>query len=334
MRRAFMTEILARVAPSIGATVIAEPEYGFAGMIRFAHGGTSFYWENKFNLNAIGSVKIAQDKGYAAHFLAVQGFRVPAQQTFFRERFRATIGSTRGLDEARRFADSLGWPVYLKPCRRSQGDLVADVHDDRELVEHARAIFEVERAMIVQAACAGHDYRFVVLDDEVISAYRRVHMEVTGDGRSSVRELLAARQRGFVESGRDTVIPVSDPRIARALGRHGMTIESVPEAGRAITLMGVANLSLGGNCEDVTDVAHPTVNDLAVRITRAMGLRFCGVDVVMRDAREPLGDYDVLEINSAPGLDNYQHADPVTQREYVDGLYRKVLLAVARDCKR
>ncbi len=330
MRRAFMPEILARVAPSIGAEVVAEPEYGFAGMIRFADGATSFFWENKFNLNPIGSVKIAQDKGYAAHFLKALGFSVPAQQTFFRERFRAAIGSTRGIDEARRFAASLGWPVYLKPCRRSQGDLVADVYDDAELVEHAGEIFEVERAMIVQAACRGRDYRFVVLDDEVISAYRRVHMEVTGDGLSTVRELLSARQRRFVASGRDTVIPVDDARIARALRREGMTFESVPGGGRAVTLMGVANLSLGGDCDDVTAVAHPSVCELAVRITRAMGLRFCGVDVVMRDARDPVGEYQVLEINSAPGLDNYLHADPVTQREYVDGLYRKVLLAAGR----
>jgi D-alanine-D-alanine ligase-like ATP-grasp enzyme len=328
MRRAFMPEILARIAPSVGAEVIAEPEYGFAGMLRFDNGRTSFFWENKFDLNPIASVKVAQDKGYAAHFLRAQGFSVPAQQTFFREGFRRTIRSPRGLDEARRFAESLGWPVYLKPCRRSQGEFVADVWNDAELIEHATALFEVERAMIVQAACPGNDYRFVVLDDEVISAYRRVHMQVVGDGRATVRELLDARQRGFVETGRDTIIPMHDARIVRALRREGMTFESVPEPHRAVTLMGVANLSLGGGCEDVTAVAHPSVIELAVRITRAMGLRFCGVDVVMRDAREPLGDYQVLEINSSPGLDNYQHDDAAVQRAYTDGLYRKVLLAV------
>ncbi len=56
-----MPEILARTAARLGAEVLLEPGYGFVGLIRFPNGRKSFFWDNKFNLNPISSVKICQD---------------------------------------------------------------------------------------------------------------------------------------------------------------------------------------------------------------------------------------------------------------------------------
>ena len=53
----------------------------------------------------------------------------------------------------------------------------------------------------------------------------------------------------------------------------------------------------------------------------------CGVDIVTEDATRPLSKYAILEINSAPGLDNYLFSG-LRQQDYVDNLYLKVLLSI------
>ncbi len=328
-RQAFMPAILRRIAPRLGARVVLEPEHGFVGAIYFRNGRKSLFWDNKFNLNAVSSVKIAQDKGYTHFFLAEGGFQVPRELTVFAPVFRRHVAKPRGATEAARFAREIGYPVYAKAVRRSQGDLVFRAGNRTELLARLKEIFAQDRMAIVQEACAGRDYRLVVLDGVVISAYERVPLAVVGDGQATVRELLVAKQAEFVREGRDTVIPLRDPRLTRGVAARGLTWSSVPPAGRSVTLLEVANLSLGGTTVELTDRVHPSVAELAARVARHLDLRFCGVDVMLADATAPLTDYRILEVNSAPGLDHYAYTG-ARQQELVDGLYLRVLQAVER----
>jgi len=322
-----MNEILLRLAPRLGAEVIVEPDYGFVGLLRFPNGSKSFFWDNKFNLNPLSSVKIAQDKGYTNFFLKSLGYSVPTERTFFRKRFRRHLATSRGIEDAYKYAKELGLPVFLKPCRRSQGQLIAKVHNRKEFYQFSRSIFEHDRVMIVQQTCLGADYRIIVLDGKILCAYRREPLRVTGDGCSSVIKLLNLTQEAFRSEGRDTIIPIADERIITALKRQRLKLDSVLQAGKSITLLDVANLSLGGTLTDITESIHPDYSRLCVRVTHDMDLRFCGVDLMTENATQPLADYSILEINSAPGLDNYLFSGR-RQQEYVDDLYLEVLSAI------
>ena len=89
----------------------------------------------------------------------------------------------------------------------------------------------------------------------------------------------------------------------------------------------------GGDAVDVTHAIHPEFKRLAVNITKDMGLRMCGVDIITStDISMPMSDYVVIEINSAPGLDNYASMG-VEQQERVDELYLKVLKALEPEPK-
>ena len=327
-----MPAILRRIAPKLGARVVLEPEHGFVGTVYFRNGRKSLFWDNKFDLNPISSVKIAQDKGYTNFFLAEGGFKVPRECTVFARAFHRHIANPRGLSSAGRFAKTIGYPVYVKAVRRSQGDMVFQAHSRLELFARLREIFHSDRMAIVQECCAGRDYRLVVLDGEVISAYQRVPLHVTGDGRRTVRQLLEAKQKEFVKSARDTVIPWRDLRLKRAMEKKGLGWRSVIPAGQRVTLLEVANLSLGGDTIDVTEHLDASVTRLAASVAQHLCLRFCGVDVMMTDATAPLGDYRILEVNSAPGLDHYAYSGR-RQRRLVDDLYLKVLKAVERGQK-
>jgi len=94
-------------------------------------------------------------------------------------------------------------------------------------------------------------------------------------------------------------------------------------AGRAWQAFQVSNLSVGGDSEDFTDRIHPHWRELCIEISAAMGLRFSGVDLACEDICRGDSAYSVLEINAAPGLDNYAASGP-RQAELVRDLYRRV----------
>ena len=326
---AFMPPILRRIAPLLGAQVLFEPGYEVVGCIRFPNGRQSYFWHNKFNLNSVASARIAQDKGYAGFFLKAQGFRVPDSGVFLEDRFQQRNQCGEGQAAARAFAMHLDWQVFLKPLRKSGGDGIVRICGEAEFDTLSQEVFDRERKVLVQQACAGRDYRIVVLDGEVISAYERVPLTVTGDGRHTILQLLGKCQDGFTSSGRDTIIDANDPRIASVLGRRGLSPESVIPAGVELPLLDVANLSCGGTTQVVTNSLHPDTAALAAKIAEALDLRFAGVDVLLEHAASPPGEYTILEVNSSPGLDHYSRSGP-EHEQHVDDLYLKVLRAIER----
>lgn len=330
MKTPFVTEILKKIAPLIGAELLIEPEYSFVGQVKFQNGKKMLFRGSNFNVNRLGSVEIARDKGYSSFFLQTFGYKPPEGQTFFSEKLCQNLVVKRNIDDGFAYAQRLGFPVILKPNNRSQGMLVTKVYNKRDYYRVARQIFRKTSVLLVQRFYQGRDYRIVVLDNEVISAYERMPLLVVGDGRSSIKELLAQKQQLFIKNGRDTIIDTDDFRIKLKLRKQKLSFESIPQKGETVHLLDNANLSTGGDALDVTKTIHPDFYELAVRITKDMGLRLCGVDIIADDISLQLKDYVVIEINGAPGLDNYAKMGQ-DQVKVVEELYLKVLQALEND---
>ena len=319
--------MLQKIAPRIGATVLVEPEWEIVGQITFKSGRHSYFRYNTLDLNPMGGSEIARDKDYANFFMKTMDYPiVPGSKTFFSDEWGKAIGSPRrNIDAAYRYARKLKFPVVVKPNSGSQGVGVSFVHNKREFYKAVRAVFKQDRIVLVQQPVHGKDYRLVVLDRKVISAYERIALNVVGDGKSTVGQLLRKKQKQFVASSRDTRIKTDDPRIAIKLTHQGLSFRSVPTKGRKVYLLDNANLSTGGDSVDVTERTHPAFRKLAVRLTRDMGLRLCGVDLMIEgDISQKPETYWVLEVNSAPGLDHYAKIGKA-QEKIVEDLYLEVL---------
>lgn len=322
--------VLQKLAPRIGARVVLEPEWKIAGQIVFKGGKKSYFRYNTLDLNPVGAADIAKDKDYATFFMRKMGYPTITGKTFFRKEWAKKIGSRRDIDAAYRYARRLRFPVVVKPNSGSHGSGVFVVHGKREFYRAIRAVFREDKVALVQRVVRGRDYRVVVLDTQVISAYERIPLSVVGDGRSSIKMLLRKKQRGFAAASRDTRIQLDDIRIAHKLGLQQLALRSVPERGKQVFLLDNANLSSGGDSVDVTRPIHPEFKKLAVKLTKDMGLRLCGVDLMVHgDIRKPPKKYWVLEINAAPGLDHYVKTGKA-QRKIVENLYLKVLKSLAK----
>jgi D-alanine-D-alanine ligase-like ATP-grasp enzyme len=123
---------------------------------------------------------------------------------------------------------------------------------------------------------------------------------------------------------------MKDPRILEKLTRQKLSFRSVPKKGERVYLLDNANLSTGGDSVDVTDVMHPDFRKLTIKLTKDMGLRLCGVDLMVDgDITQKPKVYWVLEINSAPGLDHYAKMGR-EQEQIVENLYLKVLKSMEK----
>lgn len=330
MKKPLVSILLKKIAPRIGAQVNLEPKYGWAGQIIFKNGRRRYFRASTVDLNPVGSSDIAKDKDFATYFMKEMGYSVVTGETFFSAEWADTVGSKRNIDAGYRYARKLGFPVIVKPNSKSQGSGVVKVYTKRDFYRAMRAALKKDRVALVQEALVGRDYRIVVLDDKIISAYERIPLSVTGDGRSTIAKLLVRKQKFFKRSGRDTLIKSDDFRIAMKLARSWLTMNSVLPKGERVFLLDNANLSTGGDSKDETDFVHPSFARLAIRLTKDMGLRFCGVDLIIAGT---IGDdasnvkYWVLEINAAPGLDHYG-AIGEKQKKLVESLYLTVLKAM------
>ncbi len=332
MESLILGRMLEKIAPKIGATVVLEPRWKVVGQITFKGGRRSYFRYNTLDLNPVGASDIAKDKDYANFFMKAMGYPiVPGSRTFFSDEWARAIGAPRrDINAAYRYARRLGLPVIVKPNSGSQGVAVALVYNKRGFYRAARDVFKQDRVMLVQRPVFGKDYRLVVLDNKVISAYERIPLSITGDGKSSIGKLLEEKQKQFVASSRDTRIKQDDPRIANKLARQRLTFRLIPAKGERIYLLDNANLSTGGDSKDVTEKTHPAFKRLAIKLTRDMGLRLCGVDLMIKgDIREKPGVFWVLEINAAPGLDHYAQMGR-TQEKIVEALYLEVLRHLER----
>jgi D-alanine-D-alanine ligase-like ATP-grasp enzyme len=140
-----------------------------------------------------------------------------------------------------------------------------------------------------------------------------------------IKYLLRKKQKEFEIIGRDTKIKIKDIRIVEKLKSQGLSLNSIVKKDERIYLLDNANLSSGGDSLDVTDNIHPDFYNLAINLTRDMGLSLCGVDLMIDgDISEKPDKYCVLEINSSPGLDNYVK-NGEEQKKIVENMYLEVL---------
>lgn len=335
----FVGDVLKRIAPRVGATVYLEPEYRYVGQITFSGGRRSYFKHQHLDVNPQGATEIARDKDFAARFMERDGYPVVPGRKFYSEEWCAMLrrkrlpGSSSNVDAAYAYARKIGFPVVVKPNSQSQGLGVCKVYTKREFYQAVRFVFRHDRVLLVQQWLPGHDYRLVVLNGRVISAYRRSPLAVVGDGRKTIVGLMRERQGTFVRAGRDTRIDLEDWRIRMRLRRSKLTLRSVLPRGEPLQLLDDANLSDGGEGHDVTALVHPEYRRLVTAVARDMNLRLCGVDLITEDeiSLPPRpGRHWILEINAAPGLDHYATTGP-RQRAIVERLYLEVLREMASE---
>jgi len=260
------------------------------------------------------AVGIASDKQLTKTLLDQAGVPVPGGEV------------VTSLEAAQRIARRLKGAVVLKPLDANQGKGVTvdctTPDDVARAFEHAR---KHGRRVIVEEYLRGRDYRVLVTGTRVAAASWRRPPGVTGDGVSTIRELVEIENRNPARGDGHTNILTRIPldRLAEeTLARQGYDLETVLTAGIQADLRGNANLSTGGTAEDVTDLLPEETRDICIRAARTIGLDVAGIDIICEDIARPLREQrgGIIEVNAAPGIRMHQYPSRGTPRDAGDAI--------------
>ncbi|NWN89652.1 MAG: hypothetical protein HLX51_14135 [Micrococcaceae bacterium] len=210
--------------------------------------------------------------------------------------------------ELREHADHLGYPIVLKPDTGSFGQGVSTgLRNWNDLKSgYDRLIRELSpQRIILEQHYVGDDYRLLVVGDRVVGAVRRVPAHVIGDGVSTIRGLIDAKntlrkKNPFLAS----CLIKDNYEVQKCLTDQDLKVEDIPGEGIHVTLRRVANASAGGDVVDVTDILPEKILEAAVQAVRALPrVVVAGVDVLYKaDAETGENTFAIIEVNSRPHI--------------------------------
>ena len=207
-------------------------------------------------------------------------------------------------DDAWDAAEDIGVPVCVKPTDGNHGRGVFIDLTTREEVARAYAIAVDEGSgVLVERSIPGIEHRLLVVGGKLVAANRSDLITVTGDGKSTVQELIDSQVNTDPRRGTTELHPLSFIRIDTAarieLERQGLTGDGVPAEGREVLIQRNANHAF-----DCTDEVHPETAEQAALAARVVGLDIAGVDLVCQDISQPLAGQGgaIVEVNAGPSL--------------------------------
>jgi cyanophycin synthetase len=256
------------------------------------------------------AVELACDKEETKNLLEASEIPVPRGRIVYTE------------EELKAAIDKIGYPVVTKPINGNHGKgATTGIKNWEDALAGMEAAKKYSRAVICEKFITGRDFRLLVIDYKFVAAALRTPAAVTGDGKSTVQQLIdkvnSDPRRGYGHEKVLTSIKVDDFTMD-TLNKKNYTLDTVIADGEELWLKPTANLSTGGTATDVTDYVHPSNVFMAERIARIIGLDICGIDIMAEDLTTPITENGgaILEVNAAPGF--RMHLDPT------EGLPRNV----------
>jgi D-alanine-D-alanine ligase-like ATP-grasp enzyme len=270
------------------------------------------------------STEVASDKALARKLMAEAGVRVPESEVF----------APRALSAARTFLESGTESCVVKPRRGSAGGgVTGSVTNADQLGRALRRAAGVTDEVLVERQVAGDHYRVLLLDGDVLDVIRRQHPRVTGDGASTIEQLMAAEhQRRLASEGLDGMKPFQvDLDCLFTLAADGYGLDTVLPAGTVARVKTATNISSSRECTTFTGPVAPEFIGHARAAAAAVGVRLAGVDVLTTDPSLPLAESGgvVLEVNPTPGLWHHYNVTPAEQATRVAVPVLEALLARA-----
>lgn len=326
-KRQIVLPLLEEIATEKGIDIIPDEEEGNFTIFAFKNGRRFIAKDYPFNINNAGSISLCSNKSACSWFLKTMGFNVPKEKYFVKNvDINVTLCEIEKYFERPMETLGFSYPMIIKPNDLSQGIGVYRIDTMEEGMYAAQKVMNLkDKLFILQEYCMGHDYRIVVLNGEIIQAYERIPFQIIGDGINTVEKLIKDKAISFKMFGRDKEVDITDSRIQKNVEKSGYSMHDVLPQGSICRLQDVSNLSLGGTTYDVIKKISPYYRKLAVNISKYLGLRLAGIDIIADDITDlDSTNYTILEVNSAPGLDNYMYEGKQRQ-DYVKGLYGKVL---------
>ncbi|GAB3194133.1 ATP-binding protein [Nesterenkonia suensis] len=229
------------------------------------------------------------------------------------------------VDDALALFREIGGPVVVKPRLGARGKgVTVDVRSESEMRSaYARAVKVGRgRPLIEEHVDIAREYRAMASATSCESVVHRVLPQVVGDGQSTVRQLIDAKNAQRLENPALSSLLIPRDRITRStLDRQGLALDTVLPIGAWAVVRSIGGISGGGEPHEVMDSVGEEVKSTAIAAIRALGMRWGGVDIVSDATGRPL----VIEVNASAGFSSAAYAVVGTPRDVSPVIWRERL---------
>ncbi|MFM8570181.1 MAG: acetate--CoA ligase family protein [Pirellula sp.] len=250
-------------------------------------------WTAETDATSAIAESIASDKDLTKRLLRNVGVPVPLGRM------------VHSPEDAWAAALEVGLPVVVKPkdANHQRGISIELTQREEIMKAYHWAIEDGQtKHVMVEQFARGQHHRLLVVGNQMVAASRGHFETVTGDGVSSIEELVRLLnqdpRRGEAYTDPLGVLKL-DAAAKIELGKQGLSIDSVPEVDRVILVRRTGDLTT-----DCTDEVHPLTAAQAVLAARVVGLDIAGLDILAENISLPLALQRgaVVEVNAGPSL--------------------------------
>jgi cyanophycin synthetase len=303
-REAYYVQIWEKAAKELSLSVVRLPD----GFLKVRSGAAeTLVYQNFTMMDHPATEHLAGNKPLVHKLLAEEGLPIPEHRVF----------GLSDLRPAEEFLSEQKCACVVKPANGTGGGegVTTNVRTPRQLQRASILASIFSHVLLIERQIEGESYRLLYLGTDLIDAIRRGAPAVTGDGRSTIEDLIGEenRQRTSTKGEISLKRLEIDLDCIATLENNGLSLKSVPPAGKRVAIKTAANENSYRENESVRDEIHPEIVQVGARAASALSLEFAGVDVLTTDITVPLRENGgvINEVNTTPALHfHYQVANP------------------------
>ena len=257
----------------------------------------------KTALDSYIAILAMENKEVTKQILRQQGIPVPKGQLY------------ENIETARHSFDSFkSKAVVVKPKSTNFGlgiTIFNKLGDKFEWEAALKDAFSHDQSVIVEEFQPGNEYRFLIVDNELVGVLQRIPANVIGDGSHTIEQLIEIKNQNNLR-GTGYQRPLEkiqiDQQVHYYLKMQNYSVNDIPSKGQQIYLRENSNISTGGDSLDMTEAIPEFFKSQAIDAVKRIGARICGVDMIIEDIKDINASYSIIELNFNPAI--HIHAFP------------------------
>ncbi len=200
--------------------------------------------------------------------------------------------------------------IVIKPQSTNFGLGITMIKEntDKTLYQQALDIaFEHDDTVLIEQWITGKEYRFLIIENNIVGILHRVPANVVGDGTSSISELVTLKNQDPLR-GIGYKTPLEKIALGKAellfLKQQNKDFNTIPPLEQTVYLRENSNISTGGDSWDYTDKIHPSYKHIALQAAQTLQVNITGLDMIITDIDQVATptNHSIIEMNFNPAI--------------------------------